>query len=200
MSKDKKQSKSQSQSDLIMEFYKKNPNRDISHPEIVDWATKEYERRTSRVFRDPDRAIRKSYEKGLLVKVKKGIYRYDPSKADQKTVQDFTTSQKEEIFKRGGYKCVICGLGIKEGVELHADHVKPKELGGCATITNGQTLCSRHNMMKKTMKQTETGKKMFIRLYEIAKKEKDEKIRDFCVNILRLYEAYEINGHIEWKK
>ena len=51
-------------------------------------------------------------KKPLLPQVKKGSYRYDPSKANQKTVQDFTTCQKEEIFKRDGYKCVICGLDI----------------------------------------------------------------------------------------
>ncbi len=28
-----------SQHDLIIEYFKKNPHRDISHPEIVDWAT-----------------------------------------------------------------------------------------------------------------------------------------------------------------
>ncbi len=200
MSKDKKRLKAQSQSDLIMEFYKKNPNRDISHPEIVDWVTKEYKKRTSRVFRDPDRAIRKLHEQGLLIKVKKGTYRYVPSKAIQRTTQDFTVSQKKKIFKRDGYRCVICGLGIKDGVELHADHIKPKKSGGRATITNGQTLCSRHNMMKKTMGQTETGKKMFIRLYEIAKREKNKEIRDFCADILQIYEDYKINGHIKWKK
>ena len=25
------------QKDLIVEFFKKNPNRDIKHPEVVDW-------------------------------------------------------------------------------------------------------------------------------------------------------------------
>ena len=25
------------QKDLLIEFFKKNPNRDIEHPEVVDW-------------------------------------------------------------------------------------------------------------------------------------------------------------------
>ncbi|WP_233704959.1 hypothetical protein [Helicobacter felis] len=49
-----------SQQDLIMEFFKTNPNRDIAHPEVVDWVVKEYKERTGKVFRDPDRALENS--------------------------------------------------------------------------------------------------------------------------------------------
>ncbi|WP_298495000.1 HNH endonuclease [Helicobacter sp. UBA3407] len=33
----------------------------------------------------------------------------------------------------------------KEGAKLYIDHIKPKDLGGKATLENGQTLCSRRN-------------------------------------------------------
>lgn len=46
-----------SQLDLIMEFFKANPKRDISHPEVVDWVSAEWQKRTGKVFRDPDRGI-----------------------------------------------------------------------------------------------------------------------------------------------
>lgn len=32
-----------SQLDLIMEFFKANPKRDIPHPEVVDWVVKEWQ-------------------------------------------------------------------------------------------------------------------------------------------------------------
>ena len=32
--------------ELIMEFFKKHPNKDIKHPEIVDWVTVEFKKRT----------------------------------------------------------------------------------------------------------------------------------------------------------
>ena len=115
-------------------------------------------------------------------------------------LEDFTAEQKQEILKRDGYKCVICGLGKENGVELHVDHIKPKEFGGKATIENGQTLCAMHNFQKKTYHQTTTGKKMFIRLYELAKKENDERLLNFCKDILDVFEKHGINGHIEWKK
>lgn len=94
----------------------------------------------------------------------------------------------------------MCGKGIKNGIEIHADHIKPKDLGGKATLENGQTLCGAHNFLKKNLKQTETGKKMFIRLYDLAKKSKDKKLIKFCTEILEVFERNKINGHIEWIK
>ncbi len=188
------------QKDLLIEFFKKNPNRDVSHPEIVDWCTEEYKKRTGKIFRDPDRGIRQLHQKGLLIKVKKGVYRYEPKNIHKVHLEDFTEKQKQEILLRDNYKCVICGRGKNEGVELHVDHIKPKDLGGKATIENGQTLCSQHNFQKKNLKQTETGKKMFIRLYELSKKENNQELLEFSKQILEIYEKNKINCHIEWKK
>ena len=192
--------KLQTQIDLLMEFYKKHPNRDVSHPEIVDWVTKEWKKRTGEPFRDPDRGIRSLHQQGYLIKIKKGVYRYDPNKVKQRQLEDFSAKKKQAILKRDGYRCVICGRGEKEGMELHVDHIKPKDLGGKAVIDNGQTLCSQHNFLKKNMKQTEAGKKMFIRLYELAKKEDNKKLKKFAADVLKVYEFHDINGHIEWKK
>ena len=185
---------------IIIEFFKNNPNRDIKHPEVVDWVVATYKKRTGNVFRDPDRAIRQLAQGGFLIKISKGIYKYDPSKAYKRELEYFTTLQKEAILKRDGYKCVICGRGKKDGIDLHIDHIKPKDFGGEAIIENGQTLCAQHNFIKKNLKQPETGKKMFIRLYELAKSEKNEKLIKFCADVLKTYEKHDINGHIVWKK
>ena len=196
----KKSKKPMSQRDFLLEYYKSNPNRNIKHPEIVDWATNEYRKRTGKIFRDPDRGIRKLHQEGYLIKIKKGTYKYDPNLINKRELEDFSPKIKEAIFKRDGYKCVICGLGRKNGVEIHADHIKPKDKGGKATLDNGQTLCAQHNFQKKNLKQTETGKKMFIRLYNLAKKEKNKQLLKFCSEVLEVYEKNSINGHIEWKK
>jgi len=188
------------QSDLIMEYFKKNPNREIKHPEIVDWVVAEYRRRAGKIFRDPDRTIRKLSQEGQLIKINKGVYKYEPDFVKNRKLKDFTFWQKEAIFKRDGYKCVVCGRSKTDGVEIHADHIKPRDLGGKSTIGNGQTLCAQHNFQKKNYKQTETGKKMFIRLYELAKKSKDKKLQKFCNDILGVYENHDINCHIVWEK
>jgi hypothetical protein len=188
------------QSTLIMEYFLKNPNRKIKHPEIVDWVTDEYKKRTGQVFRDPDRAIRKLSQEGQLIKISKGAYKYDPRFVKNNKLKDFTSAQKKDIFKRDGYKCVVCGRGLKDGVEIHADHIKPRDLGGKSTFSNGQTLCAQHNFQKKNLKQTETGKKMFIRLYELAKEQKNDELKSFCADVLETYEKHDINGHIFWEK
>lgn len=189
-----------SQASIILEYFRSHPNKDISHPEVVDWATDEFKKRTGKTFRDPDRAIRKFHQDGLLIKVGKGIYRYDPINEKKRHLEDFSAAQKAQILARDEYKCVICGRGEQDGMQLHVDHIKPKDLGGKATIENGQTLCSQHNFIKKNLKQTETGKKMYIRLYELAKAEDNAELLKFCTEILEVYERNGVNGHIEWTK
>lgn len=189
------------QKDLLFEFFQKNINRDIPHPEVVDWAVSEYEKRTGgKVYRDVDRGVRKMHQSGILIKVKKGVYRYDPKHVKSRELEDFDEATKQKIFNRDGYKCVICGMGRKEGLEIHADHIKAKDFGGKATLENGQTLCAPHNFLKKNFRQTETGKKLFIRLYELAKSEDNKALINFCSEILSVFEKNGINGHIEWKK
>ena len=188
------------QAGIIMAYFQSHPKRKIKHPEVVDWATKEYTRKTGKTLRDPDRQIRKFHQQGLLIKVAKGVYKYDPDLIVNNQLADFSTQQKQTILKRDNHRCVICGKGTKDGVELQVDHIKPKDKGGKATIANGQTLCATHNFRKKNYKQTETGKKMFIRLYEAAKAISDTKTMIFCSEILDVFDKNNVNGHIEWKK
>ncbi len=189
-----------SQISIIKEYFQNNPNKDISHPEVVAWALKAFNERTGKIFADPDRGIRKLHQEGQLVKVKKGVYRYDPSLVKKRDLEDFSSAIKKEIFKRDGYRCVMCGKGPADGIEIHADHIKAKDFGGRAVLENGQTLCSAHNFLKKNFKQTETGKKMFIRLYELSKISGDATLTKFCSEILEVFEKNGVNGHIEWTR
>jgi hypothetical protein len=187
-------------SQLIMEYFYAHPNEDLKHGPIVDWVTEEWLKTHETPPRDPWRAIRALHQQGFLIKVKKGVYRYDPASVNQRELEDFTLEQKEEIFKRDNYRCVICGRGPQNGYEIHADHIIPKDLGGKAEISNGQTLCSIHNFRKKNYKQTETGKKMFIHLYELSKEIGDKNTMRFCEEVLETFEKHHVNDHIEWKR
>lgn len=186
-------------SQLIMEYFYAHPNEDLKHGPIVDWVTEEWLKTHETPPRDPWRAIRALHQQGFLIKVKKGVYRYDPASVNQRELEDFTPEQKEEIFKRDNYRCVICGRGPQNGYEIHADHIIPKDLGGKAEISNGQTLCSIHNFRKKNYKQTETGKKMFIHLYELSKEIGDKNTMRFCEEVLETFVKHHVNDHIEWK-
>ena len=124
-----KKDKSVSQLEFLMDYFQKNPNRPIEHPEIVDWVVAEYKKRTGEVFRDPDRGIRQLSQQGYLKKLGKGVYMYDPSHVENRELEDFTQVQKKQIFKRDGYRCVMCGRGKADGIGLHP-YGWTKRLGG----------------------------------------------------------------------
>lgn len=188
-----------SQSELIISYYKARPNIEIKHSEVVDWATKEFLKRTGKIFRDPDRAVRKASQAGTLIKVSKGVYMYDPDHAKRDDLYDFTPQQKAEILKRDGYRCVVCGRGNAEGVDLQIDHVKPKDKGGKNTLQNGQTLCGQHNFIKKNYSQTEAGKRFFIKLHEQAKVINDKQMLAFSDAILAVYQKFGYDQQIDQK-
>ncbi len=52
-----------------------------------------------------------------------------------------TPALKEQIKRRDGYHCVICGKGIEHDTTLEVDHIKPIALGGLSTPSNLRTLC-----------------------------------------------------------
>lgn len=183
-------------SDLIMEYFRAYPKQDLEHGPVVDWVEEQYSKLYGQKPRDTWRAIRRLYQKGKLIKVKRGIYRYDPDYAHDVTLFEFPQKIKEKIFKRDNYRCVICGLGRKDGVDIHADHIVPLDRRGTNTMDNGQTLCSQHNVMKKNYSQTEAGKRYFIKMYEKAIEKNDKKMIKFCKQVFDAYNEHKINTHI----
>jgi len=180
-----------------MEYFQREPRKDFQHGPVVDWVTEQYLKEHSEPPRDPWRAIRKLHQEGKLIKVRKGVYRYDPDNVKEVELFDFPPNIKTEIFKRDNYRCVVCGRGIANGVELCTDHIRPKDKGGNNAVDNGQTLCMEHNLMKKNYSQTEAGKKYFIRIYEQAINYDDKKMVKFCKNVFDVYDKHGINGHIK---
>jgi hypothetical protein len=182
--------------DLIMEYFKKHPKRDLQHGPVVDWVEEQYLKLYGKKPRDTWRQIRKFHQEGKLIKVKKGVYRYDPDFVKNVELFDFPPDVKEEIYKRDNYRCVVCGLGRKDGVEICADHRLPKDKGGTNTVDNGQTLCMKHNLIKYRYSQTEAGKRYFIKMYEQAIANNDERMINFCKCIFECYDRHKINSHI----
>lgn len=183
--------------DLIIEYFRRHPRQDLSHGPVVDWVTKQYLKEHDKPPRDPWRAIRKLHQEGTLVKVRKGVYRYEPDHIKGAKLFDFPANIKAAIFKRDNYRCVVCGRGRAEGVELCADHIKPKDKGGDNSVGNGQTLCMEHNLLKKNYSQTEAGKRYFMRIYEQAVAKGDQNMIRFCKDVFDVYDKHKINGHIK---
>lgn len=187
---------------LILEYFQEHPNQGLEHGTVVDWVTSQWlqDPKHDSPPRDPWRTIRRLHQEGILIKVKKGVYKYDPNAVTQRELEDFTPEQKEQIFRRDHYRCVVCGRGRQDGIEIQADHIIPKDKGGKAVIENGQTLCAEHNLRKKNYGQTETGKNMFIRLYGLANARGDQDLMKFCAEVLEVFDKHGVNCHIVWKR
>lgn len=179
-----------------MEYFHKHPRQDLPHGPVVDWVEKQYVKLYDKKPRDTWRAIRALHQKGKLIKVKKGIYRYDPDFTSDVELWDFSPETKKAIFERDGYRCIVCGRGPADGVELCIDHRIPKDRGGTNEIDNGQTLCMEHNLMKKNYSQTEAGKRFFIKIYEQAVRVNDQRMIRFCRDVFDVYDDHEIDKHI----
>ncbi len=183
--------------DLILEYFKNHPRQDLTHGPVVDWVEEQYLKLHGRKPRDTWRQIRKLHQEGKLIKIKKGIYRYEPEYVKEVELSDFPFHVKEEIFKRDNYKCIVCGRGREDGVEICADHRIPKDKGGTNTVENGQTLCMEHNLLKKNYSQTEAGKRFFIKIYEQAIEKHDRRMIKFCKEVFDVYNKHKINRHIQ---
>jgi len=183
--------------ELVMEYFKRHPKEELKHGPVVDWVTEQYRKSHPTNPRDPWRAIRKLHQDGTLIKVRKGVYMYDPIRITEVETWDFSPETKTAILKRDGYRCVVCGRGTREGVELTVDHIKPKDMGGTNEASNGETLCTQHNLIKKNYSQTEAGKRFFIKLYESAVAMNDAKMIRFCKGIFDMYDRFGIDEQIQ---
>lgn len=183
-------------SDLIMEYFKKHPRENLKHGPVVDWVEEQYLKLYKRKPRDTWRSIRRLYQEGKLIKVKKGVYRYEPEYIKEVKLNEFSSQVKKAALKRDKYKCIVCGRGKKDGVELCVDHKIPLDKGGTNTLDNAQTLCMEHNLLKKNYSQTEFGKRFLINIYRQAVKNKDERMVNFCKCIFECYNRHKVNSHI----
>lgn len=169
----------------IKEFFEKHPNEEVEHGKVVDYVFEHIPK-----ARDPWRAIRKLYQEGWLIQVRKGVYKRIPGYKGHHVLAPFSPEVKEEIFKRDNYTCVLCGNGRHNGYEIHADHIVPQAKGGKSTVENGQTLCSEHNLMKKRYGTVDFLGKYSKRMIERAKKFKDEKTEKMFKEILETLKKY----------
>ena len=108
--------------------------------------------------------------------------------------KEFPLAEKEEIFIGDGYRCTMCGRGVKEGAKLHIDPIRMKDKDGKIKTVSGLTLCELHTFIGEEGK--ETPLKMFVRLREQAREDDDEKMQSFFTEILGVYEQYGMNEHL----
>ena len=60
-----------------------------------------------------------------------------------------TPALRYDVMKRDGFRCVLCGRDVSDGVKLHVDHIVPIAKGGKTIKSNLRTLCEDCNLGKK---------------------------------------------------
>ena len=173
-------------SGLIKKYFDDHPNQDVPHDDVVDYVFKYFPK-----ARDPWRAVRKLYEEGYLVQVKKGVHRRIPGYQGDSSDAPFPLRVKQAIFKKDEYRCVVCGNGKHNGYAIHADHIRPKSKGGKSIIENGQTLCSEHNIMKKNYGVTDFLRSFSKKMIKRAKDLGDKRVEKFFKEILAVVKKYD---------
>ena len=183
---------------IALDYFLDRPNRDVHHDDVRPWITGECWTRLGEACDDPDRAIRRLKDIGILVKVSKGVYRLDPDAITARTVEDFPEDVKAAVKERDGWRCVMCGRGLADGVELQVDHIRPRSAGGPGDISNAQTLCGAHNYRKRHLSAYTAGRRMFEAMRKQALQNPDDqgesaRIVKFCDEVLELFRLHGID-------
>ena len=182
---------------LIMEFFRNRPNQWVKAATVGDWVREQYFNAHSKHPANVGVDVNMLHHKGKLISNNNGYYKYDPDSEREGEFNDFSETDKQAIFRRDGYKCVICGLGEQDGVKIDADHKIARSKGGSNTLENGQTLCRKHNTLKKDYSQTEAGKRFFIKIYESAMKNDDTEMIAFCKSVFDVYDKHDVDRNLK---
>lgn len=181
---------------LVMEFFMNHPNREFETATVDDWVNEQYRKAHGKSPRGTSGDLGTLHRTGRLMRVRPGVYKYDPDLDHEGEFQDFSEAVKQAIFHRDDKKCVICGLGEQHGEKIAADHKIARSKGGTNTLENGQTLCYKHNSMKKNYSQTEAGKRFVIHMYKMALENHDEKMIAFCQDVFDVYDKHDVDRHV----
>jgi site-specific DNA-methyltransferase (adenine-specific) len=65
-------------SGLVMEFFRTHPNDELRHGPVVDWVTAQWVKSHGTPPSDPRPVVRKLHQEGKLIKVRQGVYKYNP--------------------------------------------------------------------------------------------------------------------------
>ena len=138
---------------LIIKFFMEHPNKLIKNHIVVERVDEQYYKARGKYPVNVSVNINHLHLEGRLIHVGYRVYKYDPDYDREGKFQDFSEADKQVIFRRDDFKCVVCGCGEQNGVKIAADHKIARFKGGMNTLENGQTLCYEYNSIKKNYSQ-----------------------------------------------
>jgi len=89
---------------VALDFYLDRPNQEIEHDDAVQAIVGGVWRLLNKNCKDPDREIRKLHELGILQKIRKGVYKLDPTAIKSRLNEEFSAETKLAAMKRDGFR------------------------------------------------------------------------------------------------
>lgn len=173
-----------SQSDFVFSFFVDHPNEDLTTASVVEWATDEWLRINSARLKDPDRAIRKLAELGLIQKLANGLYRYTPEHIV--AVEDRPKSKRQKLSAgEKSRSCAACGLGSATETA-----VEPVRISDSSPAT--MLLCRSHADMYRRTGALDLCTNLFTALANEARSRGDQDLIDLCNQVLANIRAFNV--------
>lgn len=161
-----------SQSDFVLSYFVEHPNEDLTTASVVDWATDEWFRVNSSRFKDPDRAIRRLAELGLIQQLSKGLYRYVPDHIVP--VEDRPKSKRQTSDSAVKNRvCAACGRGSATDAAVEAVRISEETP---ATML----LCRIHADLYRRVGALDLCANLFAALAVEANGRGDDDLASFC--------------------
>lgn len=155
-----------SQLDFVLAYFQNRPNEVIPHskskPEIEELWYAEFGTR----MEDPDRAIRRLYEDGILQRVSKGVYQYSPGVDSPK---EFSEYAKATVLASQDFVCANCATSQQEQ-DLF---VTRRGIQGGFTPANGIGLCLEDLIVWQLTHNAEDRKQWSRRLLDVLLEDSD---------------------------
>jgi hypothetical protein len=111
----------------------------------------------------------------------------------------FSEEQRKEIYEHDTHRCVFCGLGEREGIATHIEYLAPPIEDKPLTSDWGVVICENHRS-DNILGYSSSGREFFRDLHHLGMEIGDRKMIKFVREILLIYEEYEIDSEIIWKK
>lgn len=145
-----------SQEEFVRQWFIDRPDRDISSSEAKASIESIWFEQYGTRIEDSDRPIRRLAEKGILRKVKKGVYRLDSRAEEVQRNPGFSRIVTNSIFARDNFCCVECVSDDSVSNQTLFVSVARQSKGSASFgVLDGVTHCGKHHILASC--ETEPG-------------------------------------------
>ena len=182
--------KQPSQANYIMAYFMQRPKQALAYDDWTDELASEYKSLTGNTARHFRSIVRRLSGEGKLLKVKNGVYMYDPDFSPAPQLPKFTAAQRRQIKERDEYQCVFCGMGRREGFTLYVGFLFCDKPDRASDISNGVTFCSRHRLSNVGSIKDLISMQL-SQLNELIQREHQHDISGLIKEYVEIYKRYE---------